>query len=72
MSAARSAATHASTLVWNFRSLKGHAGFLTWQWEAHDRHGRVVLESKESFEMLTKCLENAAQHGYQERRDAAA
>jgi hypothetical protein len=60
-----------SKLVFSFRSSKGHASFLTWAWEAQDRQGRVVLESKESFELLTECLQNAAEHGYVERREAA-
>jgi hypothetical protein len=54
-------------LNWHFHSRKGHAGFLTWSWEAQDPSGRVVLESKESFAMLTNCLQHAADHGYVEK-----
>lgn len=53
-----------SRLAFSFVPLKGHAGFLTWKWEAQDKSGRVVLESQESFELLTECIGHAASHGY--------
>ena len=59
--------TAARRLNWHFHSDKGRGGFLTWKWEAQDQSGRVVLESRESFEMLTRCLSHAAEHGYVEK-----
>lgn len=42
-------------------------GSIRWTWRAHKHTGDVVMESKESFDTFTECMNDAKKHGYGER-----
>ena len=37
---------------------------MRWKWRAYTQTGNTALESQQSFESLTECMEHARQHGY--------
>ena len=37
---------------------------VSWRWRAYTQTGRLFAESKQSFETLTECVEDAKHHGY--------
>jgi hypothetical protein len=52
---------------WEFTPLRNDStGAIFWKWRAYGQTGKVVVESKISFETLTECKEDAIKAGYQE------
>jgi len=52
---------------WEFTPLPSDAtGAILWKWRAYGQTGKVVVESKTSFETLTECKEDATKAGYEE------
>jgi hypothetical protein len=35
-----------------------------WKWRGYTQTGSVALESEQSFESLSECMDDAKQHGY--------
>ena len=52
---------------WEFIPLRSDAdGAILWKWRAYGQTGKVIEESKSSFETLTECKEDATNAGYKE------
>jgi hypothetical protein len=40
-------------------------GIVSWKWTAYSQSGKVEMQSKDAFDTLTECMNDAKQHGYQ-------
>jgi len=50
---------------WQFMPTKdARDGAVRWEWRAYTQAGRLAMQSIESFETLTECMEDARVHGY--------
>jgi len=50
---------------WQFVPTKdGRDGAVRWEWRAYTQAGRLALQSVESFETLTECMDDAREQGY--------
>lgn len=39
-------------------------GAVHWEWRAYTQAGRLAMQSTETFETLTECMDDARTHGY--------
>jgi len=52
-------------LRWHFKPAQDtKTGFVTWTWEAYTQSGELAMESKQSFDTFTECLQDAKLNGY--------
>ena len=50
---------------WQFNPRKDEAtGAILWNWRAFSQTGDVAMQSEQSFETLTECIEDAKSQGY--------
>jgi len=35
-----------------------------WKWRAYSQTGTLVMQSEDSFDALTECMDDAKEHGY--------
>jgi hypothetical protein len=50
---------------WQFMPIKDERdGAVRWEWRAYTQAGRLAMQSVESFETLTECMEDARGQGY--------
>lgn len=55
-------------LRWEFVPLKTpQDGAVVWKWRAYSQAGRLEMESAQTFETLTECMDDAKLHGYEAR-----
>jgi hypothetical protein len=53
------------SLRWEFApEVAGAERAVRWRWRAHTQSARLFAESRQSFDTLTECVEDAKQHGY--------
>jgi len=54
---------------WEFTpSRNEQSGAIVWKWRAYGRSGNLIVESRDLFDTLTECKEDAAKAGYEELR----
>jgi hypothetical protein len=51
--------------LWRFIPLEVN-GTIVWRWRAASHSGDFVMESKDLFETLTECVEDARKSGYRD------
>jgi hypothetical protein len=50
---------------WQFVPTKSDRdGAVRWEWRAYTHGGRLAMQSGESFETLTECIDDARAQGY--------
>jgi len=53
-------------LRWEFAPVQQpRTGIVSWRWRAYAQSGKVEMESKQIFDTLTECMNDAKQHGYE-------
>ncbi|HSU76342.1 MAG TPA: hypothetical protein VLI89_04695 [Burkholderiales bacterium] len=53
-------------LRWEFTPQQHpRTGIVSWKWTAYSHSGKVEMRSKDAFDTLTECMNDAKQHGYQ-------
>jgi hypothetical protein len=53
-------------LRWEFTPVQhARTGIVTWKWVAYSHSGKAEMQSKETFDTLTECMNDAKQHGYE-------
>ncbi len=53
-------------LRWEFVPVKASPE-VVWKWRAYSQAGKLEMESAQTFEMLTECMDDAKLHGYEPR-----
>ena len=55
-------------LRWSFSpSQNAKDGSIRWSWRAYTQPGELAMESEESFDTLTDCMNDAKARGYGQR-----
>ena len=50
---------------WQFVPTKSDRdGAVLWEWRAYTHGGALAMQSADSFETLTECIDDARAHGY--------
>ena len=53
---------------WQFVPVEnGRDGSVRWSWRAFTQTGQLAFESKDTFETLTECIDDARANGYGSR-----
>ena len=53
---------------WQFFPLKSErGGDIRWAWRAFAQNGEMTMQSKEAFDTLTECIQDAKTKGYDKR-----
>jgi hypothetical protein len=53
-------------LRWEFVPVKASQE-VVWKWRAYSQAGKLEMESAQTFETLTECMDDAKLHGYEPR-----
>jgi hypothetical protein len=52
-------------LRWEFSPIElRNNPVIQWRWRAFTQTGHMVLESEQTFDTLTECMDDAKNHGY--------
>jgi len=55
-------------LRWQFiPEADGRTNTVKWKWCAYTQGGKLQMQSKDSFDTLTECMEDAKLNGYEHR-----
>jgi len=52
-------------LRWQFVPVQNpRDGAVHWKWRGYSQTGSLVMQSEDSFDSLTECMDDAKEHGY--------